>query len=67
MTGFAEYVERLRRAADLLTGDRATAEDLVRTAPTGAWLARRRIDGDPGPYVHRVIVGTTSKPLRSLK
>ncbi|MEU4540231.1 SigE family RNA polymerase sigma factor [Streptosporangium sp. NPDC023825] len=62
MTEFAEYVEqrheRLLRAAYLLTRDRAIAEDLVQTALARAWLAWRRIDGDPDPYVYRIIANT---------
>ncbi|GAA3107873.1 SigE family RNA polymerase sigma factor [Streptosporangium carneum] len=62
MTEFAEYVaqrhERLRRTAYLLTRDWAIAEDLVQTALARAWLAWRRIDGDPDPYVYRIITNT---------
>ncbi|WP_406319080.1 SigE family RNA polymerase sigma factor [Streptosporangium sp. NBC_01639] len=62
MTDFAEYVaqrhERLRRTAYLLTRDWATAEDLVQTALARAWLAWRRIDGNPDPYVYRIIANT---------
>jgi len=60
--GFDEYVARrygrLRHGAYLLTGDRATAEDLVQTVPAKAWTAWRRIEGDPDPYVHRILVDT---------
>jgi len=49
---------RLRHGAYLLTGDRATAEDLVQTVPAKAWTAWRRIEGDPDPYVHRILVDT---------
>jgi hypothetical protein len=59
---FAEYVAgrsaRLQQMAYLLTRDRGKAEDLVQTALAKAWLAWRRIDGDPDPYVYRVIVNT---------
>ncbi|MGV9772263.1 SigE family RNA polymerase sigma factor [Streptosporangium sp. NPDC003464] len=62
MTEFAEYVaqrhERLRRTAYLLTRDWAIAEDLVQTALAKAWVAWRRIDGDPDPYVYRIIANT---------
>ncbi|WP_329089456.1 MULTISPECIES: SigE family RNA polymerase sigma factor [unclassified Streptosporangium] len=62
MTEFAEYVEqryeRLRKTAYLLTRDWAIAEDLVQTALARAWLAWRRIDGDPDPYVYRIIANT---------
>lgn len=59
---FAEYVSarsaRLQQTAYLLTHDRGKAEDLVQTALAKAWLAWRRIEGDPDPYVYRVIVNT---------
>jgi RNA polymerase sigma-70 factor (sigma-E family) len=44
--------------AYLLTRDWGRAEDLVQTALAKAWAAWRRIDGDPDPYVYRVIVNT---------
>ncbi|MFI6290817.1 SigE family RNA polymerase sigma factor [Nonomuraea sp. NPDC050790] len=60
--GFAEYVAhrhlRLCRMAYLLTGDWGRAEDLVQTALTKAWQAWRRIEGNPDPYVYRIIVNT---------
>lgn len=60
--GFADYVAqrhgRLRRTAYLLTGNWATAEDLVQTALARAWLAWRRIEGDPDPYVYRILTNT---------
>ncbi|MEU9884741.1 SigE family RNA polymerase sigma factor [Sphaerisporangium sp. NPDC051011] len=60
--GFAQYVEqrheRLCRTAFLLTHDWATAEDLVQTALIKAWTAWRRIEGDPDPYVYRIIANT---------
>ncbi|MFF0309307.1 SigE family RNA polymerase sigma factor [Streptosporangium sp. NPDC004379] len=62
MTEFADYVaqrhERLRRTAYLLTRDWAEAEDLVQTALAKAWTAWRRIDGNPDPYVYRIITNT---------
>ncbi|NRQ31540.1 SigE family RNA polymerase sigma factor [Nonomuraea sp. NN258] len=62
MDAFGEYVTarsaRLRGTAYLLTGDWATAEDLVQTALARAWAAWRRIEGDPDPYVYRVLVNT---------
>ncbi|MDX3103083.1 SigE family RNA polymerase sigma factor [Nonomuraea angiospora] len=62
MEGFAEYVTarsgRLRRTAYLLTGDWGTAEDLVQTALVRAWQAWRRIEGDPDPYVYRILTNT---------
>ncbi|GAA4101371.1 SigE family RNA polymerase sigma factor [Nonomuraea soli] len=60
--GFADYVTqrhaRLCRTAYLLTGDWATAEDLVQSALARAWAAWRRIDGDPDPYVYRILTNT---------
>ncbi|TKK90842.1 SigE family RNA polymerase sigma factor [Herbidospora galbida] len=60
--GFAEYVAhrhlRLCRMAYLLTRDWGTAEDLVQTALSKAWLAWRRVEGNPDPYVYRIIVNT---------
>ena len=48
----------LLRTAYLLTHDHALAEDLLQTALTKAWFAWRRIDGDPEPYVRRILVNT---------
>ncbi|SDG46702.1 RNA polymerase sigma-70 factor, sigma-E family [Sinosporangium album] len=60
--GFADYVAqrhaRLCRTAYLLTRDWGTAEDLVQTALAKAWGAWRRIEGDPDPYVYRIIANT---------
>ncbi|MEV0583132.1 SigE family RNA polymerase sigma factor [Nonomuraea sp. NPDC050310] len=60
--GFADYVaqrhSRLCRMAYLLTREWATAEDLVQTALAKAWVAWRRIEGNPDPYVYRIIVNT---------
>jgi RNA polymerase sigma-70 factor (sigma-E family) len=62
--GFAQYVaqrhDRLCRMAYLLTRDWPTAEDLVQTALARAWLAWRRIHGNPDAYVYRIIVNTHS-------
>ncbi|WP_433516748.1 SigE family RNA polymerase sigma factor [Nonomuraea sp. CA-143628] len=62
MDGFAEYVTarsgRLRRIAYVLTGDWATADDLVQTTLARAWQAWRRIKGDPDPYVYRILTNT---------
>ncbi|MGI5167943.1 SigE family RNA polymerase sigma factor [Spirillospora sp. CA-253888] len=59
---FGEYAAqrsaRLLRTAYLLCRDWATAEDLVQTALTRAWLAWRRIGDDPDPYVYRILVNT---------
>jgi RNA polymerase sigma-70 factor (sigma-E family) len=50
----------LLRTAYLLTRDHGIAEDLLQTALTKAYLAWRRIDGEPEPYVRRIIVNTYS-------
>ena len=58
-TEFDEFVmvrsRRLLRLAYLLTQDHALAEDLLQTALAKSWSAWRRIDGDPEPYVRRVL------------
>ena len=46
----------LLRTAYLLTRDQQLAEDLLQTALTKAWFAWQRIDGDPEPYVRRILV-----------
>jgi len=48
----------LLRTAYLLTRDHGLAEDLLQTALTKAYLAWRRIEGDPEPYVRRIVVNT---------
>jgi RNA polymerase sigma-70 factor (sigma-E family) len=48
----------LLRTAYLLTRDHALAEDLLQTALTRSWFAWRRIDGDPEPYVRKVLLNT---------
>jgi len=48
----------LLRTAYLLTRDHALAEDLLQTALTRAWFAWERIEGDPQPYVRRILVNT---------
>ena len=48
----------LLRTAYLLVRDEGVAEDLLQTALTKAWFAWKRIDGDPEPYVRRVLVTT---------
>ena len=45
----------LTRTAYLLTGDAHLAEDLVQTALFKAARAWHRIDGDPEPYVRRIL------------
>ncbi len=58
--GFEEYVEArqagLLRTAYLLTGHRQDAEDLVQQALVKVVPHWDRIDGDPDPYVRRVLV-----------
>lgn len=60
--GFDEFVlsrsTRLLRTAFLLTQDWALAEDLLQTSLVKAWSAWRRIEGDPEPYVRRIMVNT---------
>lgn len=46
---------RLLRTAFLLTRDQGHAEDLLQTALARAW---RRVQGDPEPYVRRILVNT---------
>lgn len=48
----------LLRTSYLLTHDHALAEDLLQTALTRAWFAWARIDGNPEPYVRRILVNT---------
>jgi RNA polymerase sigma-70 factor (sigma-E family) len=50
--------DALLRTAYLLTRDRGRAEDLVQTALTKLWFAWDRVDGDPEPYVRRILVTT---------
>jgi RNA polymerase sigma-70 factor (sigma-E family) len=60
--GFNEFVvgrsTRLLRTAYLLTQDWALAEDLLQTTLVKAWSAWPRIEGDPEPYVRRILVNT---------
>ena len=62
LDGFTAFVAarspRLASTAYLLTRDHALAEDLLQTALAKSWLALPRIDGDPEPYVRRVLVNT---------
>jgi RNA polymerase sigma-70 factor (sigma-E family) len=48
----------LLRTAYLLTHDHALAEDLLQTALSKAWFAWSRIDGNPEPYVRKILVNT---------
>ncbi|GAA5153381.1 hypothetical protein GCM10023340_35340 [Nocardioides marinquilinus] len=64
MSAFTEFVqtrgEALWRAAWLLTGDRATAEDLLQTALVKAWPHFERVsrDGSFEAYVRTALVTT---------
>jgi DNA-directed RNA polymerase specialized sigma24 family protein len=49
----------LLRTAYLLTRDPHLAEDLLQTALTKAWFSWMRIDGDPEPYVRRILVNAS--------
>ncbi|MFI7576523.1 SigE family RNA polymerase sigma factor [Micromonospora sp. NPDC049497] len=66
--GFDDFVAtrspRLLRTAFLLTRDWALAEDLLQTALARAWEAWRRVEGDPEPYVRRIIVNTYASSWR---
>jgi RNA polymerase sigma-70 factor (sigma-E family) len=59
---FDEFVaarsRTLLRTAYLLTHDHALAEDLLQTSLAKAWFAWRRIDGEPEPYVRKILVNT---------
>lgn len=60
--GFDDFVvsrsTRLLRSAYLLTGDWAAAEDLLQGSLVKAWAAWSRIQGDPEPYVRRILVNS---------
>ncbi len=62
MAVFEAYVaargDALHRTAYLLTHDHGLAEDLVQTALAKAWGSWSRIEGDPDPYVRKVMVNT---------
>ncbi|HSV37421.1 MAG TPA: SigE family RNA polymerase sigma factor [Nocardioidaceae bacterium] len=66
--GFDEYVAarsaHLLRTAYLLTQDSHLAEDLLQTALTKAWFAWGRIDGDPEPYVRKILVNSFASMWR---
>jgi RNA polymerase sigma-70 factor (sigma-E family) len=57
----------LLRTAYLLVRDLQLAEDLLQTALTKAWFAWGRIDGDPEPYVRRILVTTSVSWWRKRK
>jgi RNA polymerase sigma-70 factor (sigma-E family) len=48
----------LLRTAYLLTHDHALAEDLLQTSLAKAWFAWKRIQGEPEPYVRKILVNT---------
>ncbi len=48
----------LLRTAYLLTGNWASAEDLLQTSLATCWRRWSRISGNPEPYVHQVMVTT---------
>lgn len=56
----------LLRTAVLLTRDRGHAEDLLQTALVKAYRRWNRIDGDPYPYVRRILV-TSAASWRRLR
>ena len=51
---------RLLRMAYLLTQNWASAEDLLQSALAKSWFAWGRVDGNPEPYVRKIIVTTHS-------
>ena len=61
-TDFDEFVAArstgLLRTAYLLTHDHALAEDLLQTTLAKAWFAWSRIQGEPEPYVRKVLFNT---------
>lgn len=50
----------LLRTAYGLVHDMQLAEDLLQATLTKAWFAWERIEGDPEPYVRRILVTTTT-------
>lgn len=65
---FDDYVlareRHLLRVAYLLAQDVHLAEDLVQTSLTRAWFAWPRIEGDPDPYVRKILVNTFTSARR---
>jgi RNA polymerase sigma-70 factor (sigma-E family) len=59
---FSEFVSArstaLLRTAYLLTGNEATAEDLLQAALVKCWRSWSRLTDQPEPYVHAVLVNT---------
>ena len=60
---FEEFVlarsPALLRTAYLLVRDLQLAEDLLQISLTKAWFAWKRVNGDPEPYVRRILVTTS--------
>jgi RNA polymerase sigma-70 factor (sigma-E family) len=59
---FSEFVSTrstaLLRTAYLLTGNEATAEDLLQTTLVKCWRSWSRLNDQPEPYVHAALVNT---------
>jgi len=68
--GFNEFVNarspRLLRTARMLTRDWSAAEDLLQDAMAKAWFAWSRIEGDPEPYVRKIIATSYISQSRRL-
>jgi Sigma-70 region 2 len=58
----ADRAHALLKTAYALTGNRHAAEDLVQNALAKAYARWRRIDGEPEPYVRRMIYTTSCRP-----
>src|SRR4051794_31119132 len=56
----AERSPRLTHTAYLLCRDWPTAEDLVQTTLTRAWLHWGKISDDPDPYVYTILVNANA-------
>jgi RNA polymerase sigma-70 factor (sigma-E family) len=57
----------LRTATLLCAGSRHDAEDVVQTALEKAYRHWKRVDGDPEPYVRRILVNVTISRARRWK
>ena len=55
---------RLLRTAYLLTRESAGAQDLVQIAFVQAWRSWGRVDGDPLPYVRRIMINAYTSAWR---
>ncbi|GAB3671704.1 SigE family RNA polymerase sigma factor [Actinocorallia lasiicapitis] len=62
----AERSPRLFKTAFLLCRDSGQAEDLLQVTLLKAWRVWRRIEGDPDPYVHRILVNAHLSARRRL-